>query len=269
MRVRNSNQELDSEREIVGLIPAAGIADRIAPLPCSKELYPVGFRSSANGGLRPKAACIYLLEKMRVAGIKKAFIILRHGKWDIPAFLRDGSTVDMSFAYLIMKSPFGPPYTLNEGYPFVKQATVAFGFPDIIFKTADPFGKLIRRQSITGADVVLGIFPAPEPKKVDMVEVEQNGRVRSINIKPRRTQAKYTWLVAVWTPNFSGFMHEYLARELRKQTPAGLVEETTVGHVFQAALQAEFYFDTVVFRESSWLDIGTPENLLKASCAFL
>ena len=30
-------------REVVGLIPAAGEAKRIGPLLCSKELYPVGF----------------------------------------------------------------------------------------------------------------------------------------------------------------------------------------------------------------------------------
>jgi len=36
-------QEEKVIEEVVGIIPASGRATRIAPLPCSKELYPVGF----------------------------------------------------------------------------------------------------------------------------------------------------------------------------------------------------------------------------------
>jgi glucose-1-phosphate thymidylyltransferase len=72
----NSNRGHEVKREVVGLIPAAGQATRIAPLPCSKELYPVGFeiQNHEQKEIRPKAVCQYLLEKMRLAGIKKAFI---------------------------------------------------------------------------------------------------------------------------------------------------------------------------------------------------
>jgi glucose-1-phosphate thymidylyltransferase len=37
------------QREIVGLIPAAGKAAHMGPLPCSKKLYPIGFRSVGYG----------------------------------------------------------------------------------------------------------------------------------------------------------------------------------------------------------------------------
>jgi glucose-1-phosphate thymidylyltransferase len=50
---------------VIGLIPAGGQATRIAPLPCSKELFPLGFSSMNSGqGMRPKVVCHYLLEKM-------------------------------------------------------------------------------------------------------------------------------------------------------------------------------------------------------------
>ena len=65
-------------REVIGLIPAAGRASRISPLPCSKELYPVGFRTVDNDkNHRPKVISHYLLEQMRVANVKKAYIIIR------------------------------------------------------------------------------------------------------------------------------------------------------------------------------------------------
>jgi len=98
--------------EIVGLVPAGGQASRIAPLPCSKELYPIGFRSTDAGhGLQTKVVSHYLLEKMRLAGITKAYIVLRPGKWDIPAYFGDGLFLNMHLAYLMMRSPLGVPYT--------------------------------------------------------------------------------------------------------------------------------------------------------------
>lgn len=71
------------QQEVIGLLPAGGQATRISPLPCSKELYPIGFRPQADGSLRPKVVSHYLLEKMRLAGIRKAFFLLRPGKRDI------------------------------------------------------------------------------------------------------------------------------------------------------------------------------------------
>ena len=90
--------------KIVGLIPAAGIAERISPLPCSKEIFPIGIQTNGRKKPRPKVVCTYLLEKMSAAGITKAHIILRKGKWDIPAYLGDGSIVNMHLSYLIMKT---------------------------------------------------------------------------------------------------------------------------------------------------------------------
>ena len=58
--------------EVVGLIPAAGMATRLQPFPCSKEVYPVGFARDAKSGLpAPKVAAHW--EKFRAAGITKGF----------------------------------------------------------------------------------------------------------------------------------------------------------------------------------------------------
>ena len=55
-----------SLKDVVGLIPAGGAATRISPLPCSKELYPIGFRRiHGTAEQQPKVVCHYLFEKMR------------------------------------------------------------------------------------------------------------------------------------------------------------------------------------------------------------
>jgi glucose-1-phosphate thymidylyltransferase len=255
-------------QEIIGLMPAGGQATRIAPLPCSKELYPIGFRPVAeDGGLRPKAVCHYLLEKMRLAGATKAYIILRQGKWDIPAYLGDGTMLDMPLAYLMMNLPFGAPYTLDQAYPFIQDALIVFGFPDIVFQPDDAFGQLLSRQATTNADVVLGLFPADQPQKMDMVDLDEDGRIRQIVIKPLHTHLHYTWIIAVWTPVFTRFMHEYLIaiqKEYDQDNGSSKRRELFVGDVIQAAIQTGLQIETVRFPNGDYLDIGTPEDLVKA-----
>lgn len=255
--------------EVVGLLPAAGLASRISPLPCSKELYPVGFTTTEGGaGLRSKVACQYVLEKMRLAGVRKAFIVLRKGKWDIPNYFGDGEAEGMSLAYLIMRSPRGAPFTLDQARPFVKKSLVALGFPDIIFDTDDVFTRLLERRAEVNADVVLGLFPAHQPRKADMVDLHDDGRIRGIVIKPQETHLQYTWVVAVWTPVFTEFMHNYLT-SLAHQSGEGErdrdpAREVFIGDVMQAAIGSGLNFTSVPFPEGSYTDIGTPDELLKA-----
>lgn len=256
-----------SDCEVVGLVPAAGQATRIAPLPCSKELFPVGYRATGpDGSLRPKVAAHYLFEQMRRAGVTKAYVVLRQGKWDIPGYFGDGAMLGMRVAYLMMGSPLGPPYTLDQAFPFVQNSHVAFGFPDVVFETVGVYERLLARQSQTGADVVLGLFPAHEPCAVDMVDVDRRGRVRAVVIKPARTKLQYTWIVAVWTPAFSLFMHRHL-QHAASRMEAGPAE-ITIGNVLQAAILRGMAVAAVAFPDPAWIDIGRPGDLVKAARRF-
>jgi glucose-1-phosphate thymidylyltransferase len=257
--------------EIIGLVPAGGKATRLGPLPCSKELFPVGFRSvDESGALRPKVVCHYLLERMRLANISKAYIILREGKWDIPAYLKDGKILDMYLAYLMMDLPFGVPYTLDQAYPFIRDAKVVFGFPDNIFQPGDAFVRLLKKQLESCADIVLGLFPTHQSHKVDMVDLDPDGRICGIHIKPEKTNLRYTWLIAVWTPRFTRFMHEYVTT-IQNRNNAGKErasfeenQELFVGDVIQAAIHEDIQIDAVLFPNGEYLDIGSPEDILKA-----
>jgi len=258
--------------EVIGLVPAAGHATRLAPLPCSKELFPIGFRSlDEDGTLRPKPVCLYLLESMRAAGVTKAYLVLRKGKWDIPAYLGDGSIVGMHLGYLMTGLPFGPPFTIDQAYPFAHQATAAFGFPDIIFEPADAFAHLIQRQAATHADVVLGLFPADRPQTTDMVDIDEAGRVRSLVIQPTSTHLRYAWIVAVWSVAFTHFLHNHLAKLVPLQgaqagAAAGIDDsrDVSMGHVLQAALESDLVLQSVTFPTGTYVDVGTPEGLMKA-----
>jgi glucose-1-phosphate thymidylyltransferase len=243
--------------EIIGLLPAGGQATRLAPLPMSKELYPIGFRSDQTG-MRPKVVSHYLLEKMRSAGVRKAFFILRPGKWDIPQYYGDGSLLNMHLGYLTIHVPYGVPYTLNQAYPFVQEAMIALGFPDILFEPADAFVELVKHQEKTQADVMLGLFPTENYQKAGMVDFEpESGQVFQIIEKPQQTHLRYMWAIALWTPRFTEFLHHFL----QTHTPG---RELPIGDVIQAAIAAGLSVNAVPFPQGSYRDIGTPDDLMQA-----
>jgi len=253
--------------EVIGLIPCGGLASRITPLPCSKEILPVGLRKTTDGLLRPKVVSHYLLEKLRQGGVRKAFFILRKGKWDIPEYYGDGSPVGMDIGYLIAALPYGPPYTLDQAYPFVRGKRVALGFPDILFGPPDAFRQALQRLTATRADLVLGLYRVHDTRLSDMVAIDREGRVREIVLKPCATKLKLGWMFAVWTPTFTEFMHNYLTvpRTAVQLPGTALPEELTVGHVIQAAIRDGIVAKSIVFHRQKYLDIGTPEGLRQVS----
>lgn len=97
--------------------------------------------------------------------------------------------------------------------------------------------KLLPKQTSTGADVVLGVFPAHRPEKMDKVEIDADNRVRTLVINPQQTALRYTWIITAWTPVFTKFLHEHVTRWLedRARSAEPWVRRTFVGDVVQAS----------------------------------
>jgi glucose-1-phosphate thymidylyltransferase len=256
-------------KEIIGLLPAAGKAKRISPLPCSKEIYPINVYQENHQKGQPKVCSHYLIQAMKNAGAQKLFIILRKGKWDIPAYFEDGRAEGVTMAYLMMGRPYGVPYTLDQAYPFINNAIICFGFPDIIFSPMNAFTLLLDSLKHQDADVTLGLFRAHNTKKMDMVNTGSNGKIRNIEIKPSDTQLLHTWIIAVWRPAFTEFMHHLLQVNARAKSSIEVNHEPAnsrelfLGDVFIKALDSDLKINTVFFPDGKYLDIGTPEDLIK------
>ncbi len=259
--------------EVVAVIPAAGRSRRLAPLPCSKELLPVGLGPMpGTEGLRPKVVSHYLLEGLRMAGIKKVFFVIRQGKWDIPAYWCDGERLGMSVAYLVIDGSKGPPETIDRAFPFVADKVVAFGFPDIIVRPANVFQQLLKRLARSRADVVLGSFGAHDHRAMDMIEINARSRVVRLELKPKTTDLRDAWVCAVWTPVFTKFLHKLLQRSgdgkskrlfgNKRIDPQG---DIPVGAVIREAIRAGVRVEAVRFPAGDYLDIGTPESFALAA----
>jgi len=76
------------EYEIVGIIPAAGNATRLSPIPCSKEIFPVSFSEDrSQGEAKIEVAVSHLLESYSLADANQIYMIIQKGKWIFPNIL--------------------------------------------------------------------------------------------------------------------------------------------------------------------------------------
>jgi len=252
--------------EKIGLIPAGGIAKRLGLLAFSKELLPVGFNASKKEpGL--KAVSTYLLEKFHQAGVKKVYIVIRKGKWDIPNYYGDGNEIGIQLAYLIMAHPFGVPYTLDQAYSFVKTSKVFLGFPDVLFEPVNAFTVADAALGQKSADLILGLYPVKDKRQMqqtDMVRFETDGRITQIIVKPETTYLKFCWIFAIWKPDFTLFMHDYLKHDLAKRQKNSIQAEIHLGHVIQAAIESGFSVFGHLFTDYHYIDVGNPDNLAQA-----
>ena len=251
----------------VGLVPAAGRARRIAPLPLSKELYPVGFRE-VQGSPRPVPACEHLLRAMAAAGASTVYVVLGDGKWDIPAYLGDGAQLGLDIAYLTTRHSPGVPFTVDRAHAHLRDSTVAFGFPDIVFTPADALLRLRTRRETGGADVVLGLFPTDRPEAADVVDADARGRVRRVLVKPTGSPLRLAWALAVWGPAFSEHLHAAIAADGAIANGGPVAAERHLGHIVQSAVDAGLRVEAEVL-DGSFTDIGTPEGLHAAVRASL
>ncbi len=255
----NLSDKLVAARPVVGLLPAAGQARRMSGLPFSKELYPVD-ASDNPGEQKPKPVIEFQIENMRASGIERAFVILRDGKWDIPGHLGDGTRFDMNLGYLMMNLPYGVPYTLDQAYEFTRDCNVALGFPDIVMFPPDAFRTCLLTLEKTGADVVLGAFPADCPQGADMVAMTPDGRLKELVVKPASSSLSCAWAIATWAPAFSNFLHNFL---METPEPATRERELQVADVLTTANCSGFDIRVEVVSDVPFIDVGTPHGLAR------
>jgi glucose-1-phosphate thymidylyltransferase len=239
--------------EVVGVVPMAGHGTRLGRLPFSKELFPVG----VDAAQQPLVVSQHVLEQIRRAGAHRALIVLREGKWDIPAYYKHGvEQTGLHLAYVLARQPFGVPFSLDSARPFTAGALVAMGFPDILIHPPDAMTQVVHRHRTTGADVVLGLFPWTAPPSDDLVETDHAGRVVGYYGEQSPSRTAMTWALMTWGQRFADFMQTQAEAWLTKTGGQG--PEFRMGTVLASAVSAGLLVQSRSFPSGRMLDVGSP-----------
>ena len=180
-------------QHIVGIIPAAGKGSRLAPFPCPKELFPVGYQDFEVNGViqrRPKVVSQYLIENIIAAGAEKLLIIVSEGKGDLMKYYADGKKFNADISYLYQEEQRGMPGAIDLAKNWIPGSTVIFGMPDTIIEPNNVFDRLLKFHEKEKADLTLGLFPTTTPSKFGMVELDDNANVTDTIDKPKTSDLK-------------------------------------------------------------------------------
>lgn len=284
---------------MVGIVPAAGRATRLGSPQTSKELLEVYRRSPPNGPPdsvraagdrlesggasrgsrgppRPRPVIYRLLDAFTDASIGRAYVVTRTDKEDLRKELGDGGGELPHLIHLVLEDSPAAAYSVAVATREAGDATIALGFPDVLWEAEDAFGRLFAALVRDGADVALGLFPPAPDYRTEGVRIDTGGEVLGFE-PPDSARGTHTWTLAVWRPLFSRLLEALVERRYGSAVPAtgehmggdsGVAEpalpELAMTTVLVAALEAGLRLTGVRISDHPFLDVGSPERLRRA-----
>lgn len=253
--------------ELVGIVPAAGKGQRLAPYPLPKELFPIGYQIVEINGLpqkRPKVVSQYLIEALVAAGLSRLFLVIGPGKLGIVEYFRNGESYGVPIAYIFQPEAKGMPYAIDLVTPWLKgDETILMGMPDTIFEPRDAFRRLLNAHQDWKADLTLGLFQTDSPQKFGMIGLDADYNVIEHVDKPATTRLRWLWGIACWGPRFTALMHHVLVTQ-GSDIAARKGREVVLGDIIDVALDVGLRVKGLPFEDGFYIDIGTYEDLRQA-----
>ncbi len=234
-----------------GIVLAGGSGTRLYPLTMitSKQLLPI----------YDKPMVYYPISTLMLAGIKDILIISTPR--DLPNFknlLGDGSSFGINLSYKEQPSPDGLAQAFILGEEFIGNDSCAMVLGDNIFY-GNGFSKILK-DAVRNAEEnhrasVFGYY-VDDPERFGVVEFDKNGKVISVEEKPKAPKSNYA-ITGLY------FYDNRVVEYAKKMKPSarGELEITDLNRLFleQGELDVK-----LLGRGFAWLDTGTMDSLLDA-----
>jgi len=235
-----------------GIILAGGSGTRLYPSTkgISKQLIPI----------YDKPMIYYPLSVLMLAGIREILIITTPE--DQAGFIRllgDGSESGLQLQYIVQPSPDGLAQAFILGDTFIGDDNVCLVLGDNIYYGHDltrTLANAVQNANQSNLATVYG-YHVQDPERYGVAEFSSDGRVISLEEKPKAPKSNYAVTGLYFYPND-------VVEKAKQVTPShrGELEITSVNQMYleEERLQLE-----KMGRGFAWLDTGTHESLLEAA----
>ena len=231
-----------------GIILAGGAGTRLHPLTlvASKQLMPV----------YDKPMIYYPLSTLMLMGIKEVLFISTPE--DTPKFeklLGTGKQIGMEFSYKVQENPNGIAQAFLIGEEFINNNPVTLILGDNLFYGHGYLDFLKGKLDGLKGALIFG-YSVKDPERYGVVEFNENGKVTSIEEKPKHPKSKFA------VPGL--YVYDSNVVEITKSMKPSARGELEITDVNIAYLKQDELNVHILSRGVAWLDTGTHRSLLEA-----
>ena len=231
-----------------GIILAGGSGTRLHPLTLavSKQLMPV----------YDKPMIYYPLSTLMSAGIREILIISTPK--DLPLFqdlLGDGKKYGCSFSYAVQKEPKGLAEAFIIGAEFIGSDKVALILGDNIFYGSG-LDLLLQKNNDPEGGIIYA-YHVQDPERYGVVDFNSEGKVTSIEEKPRRPRSRFA------VPGI--YFYDNAVVEIARNILPSRRGELEITDVNNEYLRRDNLHVRILDKGTAWLDTGTFNSLMQAS----